>query len=290
MKKSAFTLMELLVAIAITSLLVVLLAKMGESAGSAWKRGAAQAESYSTARGAISIIGRELEGAVIDLDIGFHVDEVTEHPGTYVLKFLRRRDPDDAGSVEKTAYQLAWASRGLLPTVKAAYDAEHPVPVLIRTTSSDLTDVYEIASSSHADAWAKNWGTLKEGDTVQTGQPGGTDGVTITEIAAEYILSWDVIPKFWQGSRIQSDDKDNPFYYGRYLTSDRAPSALEIRLAVVPSQSFPQLSSFGAEWSALRDRDDLFDAAALGDGPFDNLLRKNLKNFSTTFYLSSRTP
>ncbi len=87
------------------------------------------------------MLGRELEGAVIDLDIGLQVDEITGEPGNMVLKFLRRRDPDNAGSVEKTAYQLAWASEGLVPRVRDTYDATHPVPVLIRSTSSDLSDV-----------------------------------------------------------------------------------------------------------------------------------------------------
>ena len=76
-RRSGFSLVELLVAIAITTMLVLLLTNIGESAGSAWQRGAAQAETYSTARGSVSMLGRELEGAVIDLDIGLQVDDIT---------------------------------------------------------------------------------------------------------------------------------------------------------------------------------------------------------------------
>lgn len=291
---SAFSLVELLVAVAITALLVLLLANVGESAGSAWQRGAAQAETSSTARGSIGILGRELEGTVIDLDFGFLVDEIPGEPGNMVLKFLRRRDPDAAGSVEKTAYQLAWAGPGLLPRVQSTFDAAHPVPVLIRTTSTNLADVYEVTQGGGVDAWAKNWGTLAGGTDVPTGVRGGDDGQTLIEIAAEYVLAWEVVPKFWDGSRVASDASQSPAYIGEYLTSDRAPGALEVRLAVAPSRILAQAEAFPASWGGVRNRNDpraLFDPALLSDtDPFDRLLKRNLRHFSSTFFLSSRTP
>jgi prepilin-type N-terminal cleavage/methylation domain-containing protein len=289
--RSGFSLIELLVAVAITTMLVLLLANIGESAGSAWLRGAAQAETYSTARGSVSLLGRELEGAVIDLDIGLRVQRVTEEPGNVVLKFLRRRDPDDAGSVEKTAYQLAWASTGLVPRVRGAYDAGHPVPVLIRTTSTNLSDVYEVTAADGVDHWVKTWGTLEAGEEVATGVRGGNDGETVVEIAAEYVLAWQVAPKFWDGTQVVSDDRENPTYYDVYLTSDRAPKALEIRVAVVPSRLLNQAQAF-SEWGSVRTRsNELFDYSLLSDAdPFDRLLKKNLRHFGATFYLSSRTP
>lgn len=291
---SGFSLIELLVAVAITALLVLLLANVGESAGSAWQRGAAQAETYSTARGSIGILGRELEGTVIDLDIGFQLDEVPGEPGNMVLKFLRRRDPDNSGSVEKTAYQLAWASSGLLPKVQAGYDTAHPVPVLIRTTSTNLSDVYEITQAGGVNGWVKNWGTLAPGVELPTGARGGDDGETIVEIAAEYVLAWEVVPKFWNGAQVASDDAENPAYYGQYLTSDKAPKALEIRLAVVPSRILGQVEPFSSQWGGVRNRTnprDIFDYSLLSDADaFDRLLKKNLRHFSSTFSLSSRTP
>lgn len=292
--RAGFTLVELMVAVAITTLLVVLLVNIGESAGSAWQRGAAQAETYSTARGSIGMIGRELEGAVIDLDIGFQVDEVPGEPGNMVLKFLRRRIPDDVGSVEKTAYQLAWASTGLLPKVQAAYDAAHPIPVLIRSTSSNLEDVYDITTSAGVSNWVTQWGTLPAGQEIETGVRGGSDGDTIVEIAAEYVLAWEVVPKYWDGGKVASDDTDSPAYYGTYLTSDRSPNALEIRMAVVPSRILAQAEAFPAQWGGVRNRSnprDLFDPSMIVDSDsFDRLLKKNLRSFSSTFYLSSRTP
>src|SRR5688572_25005961 len=107
---AAFSLIELMVAMSITVMLVVLLANIAGSVSGVWRQGTAQAESHSTARGALSLIGRELEGAVIDLDIGFRIDTAPGEPGNCILKFLRRRDPGSTGAiVEKTAYQLAWA-------------------------------------------------------------------------------------------------------------------------------------------------------------------------------------
>ena len=291
--QSGFSLIELLVAVSITAMLVLLLANVGESAGSAWQRGAAQAETYSTARGSVSMLGRELEGAVIDLDIGIQVDKVAGQPGNRVLKFLRRRDPDNAGSVEKTAYQLAWASAGLVPTVRADYDAGHPVPVLIRSTSRNLTDVYEVTAANGVDHWVKDWGTLPAGSEVATGVRGGSDGDTVVEIAAEYVLAWEVAPKFWDGTQVVSDTLENSSYYGVYLTSDRAPKALEIRMAVVPSRILKQAQTF-PDWGAVRARTnpgDLFEYTLLSESsPFDRLLKKNLRDFGATFYLSSRTP
>jgi prepilin-type N-terminal cleavage/methylation domain-containing protein len=291
--QAGFSLIELLVAVAITTMLVLLLANVGESAGSAWQRGAAQAETHSTARGSVSMLGRELEGAVIDLDIGLQVDKVAGQPGNMVLKFLRRRDPDDAGSVEKTAYQLAWASEGLVPRVQANHDAAHPVPVLIRSTSRDLTDVYEVTAATGVDRWAKTWGTLPAEGEVATGVGGGSDGDTVVEIAAEYVLAWEVAPKFWDGTQVVSDDLENSTYYGTYLTSDRAPKALEIRMAVVPSRILKQAQTLPG-WGAIRSRNDpgdLFDYSRLSDSdPFERLLKRNLRDFGATFYLSSRTP
>lgn len=281
-RRNAFTLIELLVAISITMLLVLLLASMGDSATRAWQRGAAQAESYSTARGAISTLGRELGSAVIDLDMGFVVEPVPGQPGNFVLKFLRRRDADETGAiVEKTAYQLGWATRNLLPEVQAHYDADHPIPVLVRTSSTDLTDVY----SGQTDDWARNWGTLST--AIQTGVKGGADGQTITEIAAENIVGWKVMPKFWDGTRIQNDTLDA--YFGRYLTSDKSPGSLEVSMAILPSRSLASLSQM-ADWGQMRERDDLFDLTTLGSGALDDGLKRHLRHFTTTLFLSSRTP
>jgi prepilin-type N-terminal cleavage/methylation domain-containing protein len=275
-----FTLIEMLVAMAVTALLLVILTSVGDSVVRAWQRGSAQAESYSTARGAISSLGRELESAVIDLDMGFVIEPVTGELGNFVIKFLRRRDATDGGDVvEKTAYQLAWAGSGLLPSVSPTYDSAHPIPVLIRTSSTNLDGVYTGAK----DDWAQTWGTLT--GSVQTGVKGGADGETTTEIAADNVVGWKILPKYWDGSSIKSDDS----YYDRYLTSERAPDSLEVQIAIVPSRSITTLSSLPG-WDVVRTRDQVFDYSKLGENGFDGELKKHLRTFTTTLYLSSRTP
>jgi len=116
----------------------------------------------------------------------------------------------------------------------------------------------------------------------------------MVEIAAEYVLAWEVVPKFWDGTQVASDDSANPAYYGVYLTSDRAPKALEIRLAVVPPRILGQANAFPTEWGGVRNRAtprDIFDYSLLSDtNAFDRLLKKNLRQFGSIFYLSSRTP
>ena len=276
----AFTLIEMLVAMAVTALLLVILTSVGDSVVRAWQRGSAQAESYSTARGAISSLGREMESAVIDLDMGFVIEKISGQPGNFVIKFLRRKEiADGSDVVEKTAYQLAWAGTGLLPEVQTAYDASHPIPVLIRTSSTNLSDVYAGAK----DDWVENWGTLTS--AVGTGVVGGADGQTTVEIAADNVLGWRILPKYWDGAKVVSDDS----YYQKYLTSDQAPDSLEVQLAILPSRSVPQLSAMSS-WGQLRNRDDVFDYTKLGSDGFDGELKKQIKGFTTTLFLSSRTP
>ena len=60
----AFTLLELLVAIAVMTLLLVLLLNMVDSASSLWRKTENRADSYREARAAIGIMSRDLQNAL----------------------------------------------------------------------------------------------------------------------------------------------------------------------------------------------------------------------------------
>lgn len=289
MKARAFTLLELLVAISVTILLVALLASMANSTGLMWQRGESQVVVYSNARAAIDLVGRELQSAIIDLDLGFRVDPVSGEPNNYVLKFLRRKTPDsDLSAVEKVAYQLAWAGSNLMPEVQPAFDATHPIPVLIRTVNStDLSDIFTIATTGDVDRWSRTWGTLAS--TVQTGirQPNGD----IVEIAADNVLGWKMFPAYWDktGKQIALDDPTSRVYYGKYLTSEKACTGLAFEFMVASPRIASRLSS-QPEWANLRKDDKLFDSPTQSASAFYSQLSEHLRHFDATVYLFSRTP
>jgi type II secretory pathway component PulJ len=308
-----FTLVELLVAMAITIMMVGLLASIANSTTRAWRFGEGQTETHSSARGALSLIGRELQGAVINLDMGYTIEE-TGQPNNYVLKFLARRQAEGTtkAAIEKVAYQLAWATRGLLPEVSNTAGGNHQIPVLIRTVNFKtdanglgLDEVFD-AENNDPDAWTKDWGTLT--GTVQTGVENG-DG-DITEVVAENVVGWRIIPIYWDGSQTVVDDpalsSSEKRYFDTYVTSDlkfvrkdkglaaltgrQAPRALEIRMATVPSSVLPRITSMG-EWDSVFEKEYIFDPIdKWSSSTFLNLLKQNIRFFDATYYLASRTP
>jgi len=199
--RRGFTLVELMVAMSITVLIVVLLFSIVGSVTTIWKHGEDQTETFAGARGALSLIGREMQGMVIDLDLGYAIQEMDGDKNKIVFKFLSRRTPsgDDIAAIEKVSYQLAWASIGILPTVTPTYDAGHPISVLIRTSNfqakKGLDDVFDV-STQKAWSWVRNWGDLKT--ELQTGVE-TADG-DITEVVADNILQWQVSPVYWNAT------------------------------------------------------------------------------------------
>src|SRR5438270_32679 len=63
-KKRAFTLVEMLVALAITSVLVVLLVNVVSAALAVWEQGRNQIDTFANARQVLGRIGDELSGAI----------------------------------------------------------------------------------------------------------------------------------------------------------------------------------------------------------------------------------
>jgi hypothetical protein len=266
-KTVAFTLVEVMVAMAVTIMIVTLLVTIASSTSSAWQRGEGQAETFASARGALALVGRELQGAVIDQDLGYVIQPVTGSPNNFVLKFISRRVPKgtEKAAVEKVAYQLAWAGPGLVPEVKGSYDENHSLPVLIRTTNftpdkaNGLNDVFKIASGRFAWDWVRKWGTLAPSATIQTGQQDTTTG-DITEVVAENVLGWRINPIYWDSAtgkkKIVIDDPNvSPRYYDdtkinanptgakppKYITSDlRYVKKSEPALANITTDTAPR--------------------------------------------------
>src|ERR1700674_192458 len=77
-RTGAFTLAELLVALAITSILVLLLANLGSATLTAWQQGRNRLDTFSNARQVMSRIGDEISGAVAAKDRIEFVENVSE--------------------------------------------------------------------------------------------------------------------------------------------------------------------------------------------------------------------
>jgi prepilin-type N-terminal cleavage/methylation domain-containing protein len=289
MKSSGFSLLELLVAMAVTALLVVLLATAANSTGLIWQRGESQVMSYSNARGAMDLLGRDLQSTIIDLDIGFRIDSVTGEPNNFVIRLLRRRKPENGKTaIEKVAYQLAWAGSNLVPTVQPTWDAAHPVPVLIRTVNaSDLADVFEVASAAEVDRWSREWGNLTATVPTGTPQPNGD----IVEIVADHVLGWRVLPVHWDttlgGPAFDSVDQSK--FFSHYLTSDHAPNGIAVEMLVTSPRIANRLQT-EPEWAQVRRDDALFRFPDLPESVFYRQLLQHIRRFDSTYYLFSRTP
>jgi hypothetical protein len=262
-KTLGFTLVEIMVAMAVTIMVIGLLATIADATSRAWRKGEGQAETFASARGALGLIGRELQGAVIDPDMGYIVQSIQGSPNNFVLKFLARRTPigTDTAAVEKVAYQLAWASDGLVPEVRGSYDAKHTLPVLIRTSNSTTTktngvsDVFKITSGKNAWDWARNWGNLAATTTIQTGQQNSSTG-DVTEVVAENVLGWRINPIYWDPVAPDASSKkgklviDNPASTPRYyddpkvaVTAARPPKYITSDLKYVKKADPTKLST-----------------------------------------------
>jgi prepilin-type N-terminal cleavage/methylation domain-containing protein len=300
-RRAGFTLVELMVAMAVTTVLIVMMVSLTSTVGNAWQRGDAQAETHASARGALTLLSRELQGAVVDLDLGFRVTTHLDKPNQFELRFLTRGEPtlDTVPAVKKVCYQLAWSQQKILARIQPEFSDEYPVPVLVRTESHDLSDVFVVSSANPRDQWTTNWGIIPE-----TGVDPETEGVADrSEVAAENVLGWKVTPLYWDSVRSQTVpdrvDAEPTKYFNKYLTSDIAPRALEVEIMTMPTRQLSQGIAFRSQWADLRTYSWLFqvqrtieDAGTdlIPRGPFSDVLRRHSVFFSATIYLQSKTP
>jgi type II secretory pathway pseudopilin PulG len=68
---AAFTLVELLVSMALLTFIMLILAGVTESAGRAWREGQSRTETFQSARTALEIVSREITPAVVDTRMQF---------------------------------------------------------------------------------------------------------------------------------------------------------------------------------------------------------------------------
>lgn len=292
-----FTLVELLMSMAITAILMtVLVAALGTSENM-WRSGSNRAEVQAGIRGALALMNRELQAAVIDLDLGFRIERENNEANRFKVVFLTRAGPSDGVSgVRKVCYQTAWASTSVLPGFRLERDDQHPVPVLIRTVGEIRTvapgenekrsNPFEVSVPGQQDLWTREWPDL---DSPEAGD--------VTEVVAEYVLGFIVSPVEWNPAAgasvtVAPDDPDHGAqWYDRYLTSDIAPRALRLRLALLPSSAVPPIANDPA-WDGVRDHPGLFASLEdiAGEDLFNRTLRRYLQRYEATVYLHSKTP
>jgi type II secretion system protein J len=75
MKRAAFTLLELLVAMAVLVLLLVLLVQVIGAVSDTWRSGTARIHNFSKARVILSLLDRDIQAAVLRRDLAAFVDE-----------------------------------------------------------------------------------------------------------------------------------------------------------------------------------------------------------------------
>ncbi len=294
MKNRAFTLVEMMVAMTVTALLIVMMVNVTGTVGNAWKRGESQAESSSNARGALGMMSRELQSALIDLDLGCRIMTVPSAANNFKLKFLTRAEPrnGETPAVKKVCYQLAWADEHLVPKIYVDFGPDHPVPVLVRTESNVLDDVFEVTVSNPAERWSLEFGELPEGGLTASELRGELQGVT--EVVAENVVGWRITPHYWDEAtqKMKVDEpKAGSEFFDKYLTSDIAPRALEVVMAVVPTRQLGPITNYENEWAGVHRDGALFDIVdSDANDPFTRLMRQHIRFFSATVYLQSKTP
>jgi len=316
---AGFTLVELLPAMTIAIILIVLLARMVQMASFAWTHGDDQAETYTGARASMDLLSRDIQGAVVDLDFGFRLQNVksgnsgAQAPHNYSLTFLTHCAPTassgtipiNPNSVMKVCYQLGWADNSLFPKIQPTYSSGNPIPVLVRTVSTYLDDVFIVTGTSPGE-WVNNFANISA-NPLQTGTIHSiTDQEGVTEILAENVLGMEIHPVYWDTTQSPplavaspgSTSSDPNGYYSNYLTSGStsssfaAPRALDVQLAVVPTRSVPILSHYPA-WSSVFSQQDLFSIlqpSNTSTEAFHTQLQHSIHYFASTIYLQSKTP
>jgi len=286
---SGFTLVELLPAMTIAIILIVLLARMVQLASFAWTHGDDQAETYTAARASVDLMSRDIQGAVVDLDFGFRLKNLTGSAATsgsthnYSLTFLTHCTPasetgsaadtgtnSNPNSVMKVCYQLGWADTSLFPTIEGNYSGTHPIPVLVRTTSTFLDDVFNVAGTtgtSNPGKWTDDFANiatqpLQTGTIYNINQQEG-----VTEVIAENVLGLEIHPLYWdttqtppmQISTPAMSDTNSQVFYNDYLTSVNGPRAMTIQFAMVPTRSVGLLSNLSGWGGCLWTNRSLLD-------------------------------
>lgn len=81
-----FSLIEILVAVSITSLMIVTLAQMMSVVSKSWLEGLKRVDNYSKARATMDLLSRDLQSGIFRPDLGAFVDDVGESKFTFFAK------------------------------------------------------------------------------------------------------------------------------------------------------------------------------------------------------------
>ncbi|CAN5536773.1 hypothetical protein BH18VER1_BH18VER1_17090 [soil metagenome] len=151
----AFTLVELLLALAITSLLVVLLANMVSATLGAWQQGRNRLDTFSTSREVLSRIGDEITAAVAQKDGIEFVENAAfspapSSPNAESIFFVAPYPSNGGGDLCVIAYSLDAATHELRRGFVSSDDAWDTSP----------QNRYKAAAYSSADL---NWQPVAQG-------------------------------------------------------------------------------------------------------------------------------
>ncbi len=106
---ASFTLVEMLVSVAIFSLLVLLLFGLMEGASKLWRRQTAAEESFREARSALNVLSRDMYGAVISTNTyWFYCNGTNQLAFLTTLPNTAQGSTDALGDVCAVGYSLEW--------------------------------------------------------------------------------------------------------------------------------------------------------------------------------------
>jgi type II secretory pathway pseudopilin PulG len=98
----AFTLVELLVSIALLSFLLLALSAITEAASRAWREGQSRTDTFQSARTALDLMARELAPAVVDTRMQFVIAPAS------ILQTVAKKNPDLAKTFVADSPALLW--------------------------------------------------------------------------------------------------------------------------------------------------------------------------------------
>lgn len=220
-KNGGFTLLEVLVAVAVLALLVVMLMGLVDGATRMWRLNENRVESYREARAALNLISSDLRAF---------------HPSTNRAFFLTNLPGADA-STPNTAQigfltaqpQSAQDTNSRSDLCTAAYFLAYGKPTRFSPVSS--FNLYRFFKESN-----ETWTNLTANSPLVTAADPSNPSV---ELLARNILDFQVTPL------------DTNFSRWTYTTSDPLPTALEIKVVAVNNERTQRLNS-RADWENFR--------------------------------------
>jgi Tfp pilus assembly protein PilW len=156
---ASFTLVELLVAIAITVVIVTLLSSVFSAAGKQWQASDQRIDSFRDARAALQVIARDLSRADTNGDAQMLTLSNLDSNGDYAKEaFAVTTVPNDGKSdLCAVGFYLVWDNTSKTYTLKRLFRNSDTTVTSLAKTNPDFTALYTKAPSNEEDLASVAW-------------------------------------------------------------------------------------------------------------------------------------